>query len=63
MEVVEWARYVACMEGMKKYIQSFSLKACRYKPLADLDVGGKMGVKQGVTSWLSGEDEDGSSHQ
>jgi hypothetical protein len=29
----------------EKCTQSFSLKACRYRPLADLDVGRKMGVK------------------
>jgi hypothetical protein len=37
----------------EKFIQSFSLKACRYRLLADLDVGGKMGVKQGVTIWAT----------
>jgi hypothetical protein len=52
MKIVEWARYVARMEGMRN-VFSFSLKACRYRPLADLDVGGKMGVKQGVTMWAT----------
>jgi hypothetical protein len=37
----------------EKCIQSFTLKASRYRPLADLVVGGKMGVKQGVTMWAT----------
>jgi hypothetical protein len=40
-------------ERDEKCIQSFSQKTYRYRPLADLDVGGKMDVKQGVTMWAT----------